>query len=148
PTPQEAAIFDQAIADLKAAFDAATTAMGLPLPAGRLPGFGFRSLLLMPESPTRDSISEALREVGFTIDIRNEDVDPWSVPPSERPDLVVIGTDLGADPLTLARYWAAATPDRPRAVVLADPTDRHDRPPPAAAGGEAVVGPPSRPRAP
>lgn len=140
PTPQEADFFEQAVVDLKDAFDASSEAMGLPAPAARLPGFGHRAILLMPPSPVRNELERALNDVGYLVAVHESDVDPWSVPPSERPDLVVLDAELGEDPLALARYWAAATPDRPRAVVLADRADRYDRLRTAAAGIDAVFG--------
>ena len=146
PTPQDADLFEQAIQDLKAAFDSAAVDLGMPMVLGRLPGFGWRTLLVMRPAGVRDEIVRALEETGFVVDIREGDVDPWDVAPSERPDLVVIGTESGEDPLALARYWAAATPERPRAVVLADSTDRFDRLRTAAAGVDAVFGPNALPR--
>jgi diguanylate cyclase (GGDEF)-like protein len=146
PTPQEADLFEQAITDLKDAFDASSMMAGMPSPASRLPGFGYRAILLMGPGPMRSDIERALDEVGFVVAVHETDIDPWSVPPTERPDLVVIGTDVGDNPLALARYWAAATPDRPRAVVLADQAERYDRLRTAAAGVDAVFGPTALPR--
>ncbi|HPF60992.1 MAG: diguanylate cyclase [Gemmatimonadetes bacterium] len=146
PTPQDADLFEQAITDLKDAFDASSVMAGMPSPESRLPGFGYRAILLMGPGPLRNEIERSLGEVGFVVAIHESEVDPWSVPPTERPDLVVIGTDLGENPLALARYWAAATPDRPRAVVLADPAERYDRLRTAAAGVDAVFGPATLPR--
>ena len=147
PTPQEAEVFEEAIAELKAALDQAPIeAATPPTPAAHVPAFGWRSTLLMADSPLRAELVRLLGEVGFVVNAQESDIDPWSIPPTERPDLVVIGTDLGDDPLMLARYWAAATPDRPRAVVIADPGDRYDRLRTAAAGVDAVFGPSSLPR--
>jgi len=146
PTPQDADIFEQALVDLKAAFDASSELVGMPAPAARLPGFGYRAILLMLPGPVRNEVERSLGEVGFVVTIHETDMDPWSVPPSERPDLVVIDTELGENPLALARYWAAATPDRPRAVVLADRAERYDRLRTAAAGVDAVFGPAMLPR--
>ena len=146
PTPQDADLFEQAITDLKDAFDASSVMAGMPSPESRLPGFGYLAILLMGPGPLRNEIERSLGEVGFVVAIHESEVDPWSVPPTERPDLVVIGTDLGENPLALARYWAAATPDRPRAVVLADPAERYDRLRTAAAGVDAVFGPATLPR--
>jgi diguanylate cyclase (GGDEF)-like protein len=146
PTPQEAEVFTQAISELKEALDHAPVEPGAPAASAPVPAFGWRSTLLMAHTPMRDELVRTLSEVGFVVNALETDLDPWSVPPTERPDLVVIGTDLGDDPLTLARYWAAATPDRPRAVVIADPADRYDRLRTAAAGVDAVFGPSSLPR--
>ncbi len=147
PTPQEADQFEEAIDALKEALDATIPDPATPPTAGgKLPAFGWRTTLLMPDSPLRQELIRALDEVGFMVTVHETDVDPWSVPATERPDLVVVGTDLGDDPLTLARYWAAATPDRPRAVVIADPVERYDRLRTAAAGVDAVFGPSSLPR--
>jgi diguanylate cyclase (GGDEF)-like protein len=146
PTPQEAERFEQAIADLKTALDQSAPQFEPPKPAARLPGFGWRALLMMAETPLRAEIERALAEVGFIARLQDGEVDPWSVSPTERPDLVVIGTDVTGDPLALARYWAAATPDRPRAVVIADPTERYDRLHTAAASVDAVFGPSTLPR--
>jgi diguanylate cyclase (GGDEF)-like protein len=147
PVPQQDAdLFEQAIQDLKVAFDSAHVDVGLPMVLGRLPGFGWRTLLVMPVSGIREEILRSLEEIGFVVDIREGEIDPWDVSPSERPDLVIIGTDSGEDPLAMARYWAAATPERPRAVVLADPTDRFDRLRTAAAGVDAVFGASTLPR--
>ncbi|MEO8478638.1 MAG: diguanylate cyclase [Gemmatimonadota bacterium] len=146
PTPQDADVFEQALLDLKEAFDASSELVGMPAPAARLPGFGYRAILLMLPGPVRNEVERSLGEVGFVVTIHETDIDPWSVPPSERPDLVVIDTELGENPLALARYWAAATPDRPRAVVLADRAERYDRLRTAAAGVDAVFGPAMLPR--
>jgi diguanylate cyclase (GGDEF)-like protein len=146
PTPQDADRFEQAIQDLKDELDRATPQFEPPQPAARLPGFGWRALLLMADTPLRAELERALAEVGFITRLQGDEVDPWSVPATERPDLVVVGTDLSGDPLALARFWAAATPDRPRAVVIADPTERYDRLHTAAASVDAVFGPSTLPR--
>lgn len=146
PTIREAEIFSQAIHDLEDAFNNAATDVGLPALLGRIPGFGWRALLMMTPSPGRDTLVRSLEEGGFMVTVRTGEVDPFDVPPAERPDLVVIGTDADTDPLTLARYWSAATNDRPRAVVLADPTDQFDRLRTAAAGLDAVFGSNALPR--
>jgi hypothetical protein len=127
PTIREADIFSHAIRDLEDAFNNAATDVGLPAVLGKIPGFGWRTLLMMNPSTARDALVRSLEEVGFMVTVRTGEVDPFDVPPAERPDLVVIGTDAETDPLSLARYWSAATNDRPRAVVLADPTDQFDR---------------------
>mgnify|MGYP002622884727 CR=1 FL=1 len=147
PTPQDADLFESAIADLKATLDEAPVEASVPpAPTTSAPAFGWRSTLLMGRGPLRSELERLLAEVGFIVTSQEADLDPWSVPPTERPDLVVVGTDVGDDPLMLARYWAAATPDRPRAVVIADPTDRFDRLRTAAAGVDAVFGPSTLPR--
>lgn len=146
PTPQEADIFEQAINDIKAELDHGPKEFTAAPPSGRLPSFAYRAMLVMRPSPLRDEIEQSLKEFGFLARIHETEIDPWSVPATERPDLVVIGTDVGDDPLSLSRYWAAATPDRPRAVVIADPTERYDRLRTAAAGVDAVFGPASLPR--
>ncbi len=132
--------FEQALQELKHAFDEAAVDIGMPLVLGRLPGFGWRALLIMAPIDARDGIVLALEEAGFMVAVHASALDPWDVLPSERPDLVVIGSEVEGDPLALARYWAAATPERPRAVVLADPGDRFDRLRIAAAGVDAVFG--------
>jgi diguanylate cyclase (GGDEF)-like protein len=146
PTPQEADLFEEALTDLKSAFDEASTDLGVPMEAGKMPGFGWRATLLMGEGPIRKELVRTLGEVGFVVSVHAEEVDPWSVAHTERPDLVVIGTDIPGDPLALARYWSAATPDRPRAVVLADQLERYDKLRTAAAGIDAVFGPSTLPR--
>ncbi len=146
PTPQEADHFEQAIGDLKVALDDTAVDPVLPEQPTKVPAFGWRAALLMNSTPLRNELERSLGEVGFVVTLHEDDLDPWSVPPTERPDLVVVGTDVGDDPLTLARYWAAATPDRPRAVVVADPAERYDRLRTAAAGVDAVFGPSSLPR--
>jgi diguanylate cyclase (GGDEF)-like protein len=146
PTVRDAEMFEQALRELKDAFDDAAVDVGLPAILGRIPGFGWRTLMVMRPSATRDVLVTSLEEVGFVVALREGEVDPWSVPPSERPDLVVIGTDADADPLSLARFWSAATTDRPRAVVLADPLDQFDRLRTAAAGLDAVFGSSALPR--
>lgn len=146
PTPQEAERFEQAIADLKAELDRGMPQYEPPQPATRLPGFGWRALLIMSDTPLRAEIDRTLADVGFVSKLQAEEVDPWNVPPTERPDLVVVGTDIGGDPLALARYWAAATPNRPRAVVIADPAERYDRLHTAAASVDAVFGASTLPR--
>jgi diguanylate cyclase (GGDEF)-like protein len=145
PTVQEAEQFEQAIADLRTAFDAAAAGLDMPTVLGRLPGFGYRALLVMRQTGMRDGIADSLLKIGFELETHDGDVDPWDIPPSRRPDLVVIGTDIGDDALVLARYWAAATPDRPRAVVLADIEGQFDRLRSAAAGLDAVFGPAALP---
>jgi diguanylate cyclase (GGDEF)-like protein len=146
PQPQDADVFENAIADLRAAFDDASLDLGVPMSMGRIPDFAWRCLLLMHDGPVRSELVTSLSEIGFVVDVSSSDVDPWSIQPSARPDLVVIGTDVGDDPLSMARYWAAATPERPRAVVLADPAERFDRLRTAAVGVDAVFGPGTLPR--
>ena len=141
PTAQDADLFEQAIKDLRAAFDTAATSLDMPMVLGRLPGFAYRALIVMRPTPMRArGSSTRCKKVGFELDLHDGDIDPWDIPPSKRPDLVVIGTDIGEDALVLARYWAAATPDRPRAVVLADTEEQFDRLRTAAAGLDAVFG--------
>lgn len=146
PTVREAEEFDTAINALKDAFDNAAVDVGMPPVLGRVPGFGWRTLVVMGASPARDAIVTALEETGFVVAIRDSSIDPWDLPPSERPDMVVIATDTDADALSLARFWSAATADRPRAVVLADPLDQFDRLRTAAAGLDAVFGSAALPR--
>lgn len=147
PTPAaDADAFDTAINELKAAFDDAAVDVGMPLVLGRFPGFGWRALVVMGDTEPRRAIVQALEETGFVVTSHDTPIDPWDVAPSERPDLVIIGAEAGEDPLALARYWAASTPERPRAVVLADPDDRFDRLRIAAAGVDAVFGPTTLPR--
>ncbi len=146
PTPQEADLFEQALLDLKDAFDETSILVGMPAPAARLPGFGYRALLLMPSGPLREEIHRSLDEVGFVITLHDEALDPWSVLPSERPDLVVIDTEMGDNPLEMARYWTAPSSDRPRAVVLTDRAERYERLRTAEAGVDAVFTGASLPR--
>jgi len=146
PTVAEAESFERAIQELKQAFDSAAVDFGIPVVLGRLPGFGWRALILMPDNEARLGMVRALEETGFVVNAHEGAVDPWDLSASERPDLVVIGSEAGDDPLALARYWTAATPDRPRAVVLADPNDQFDRLRIAAAGVDAVFGPLTLPR--
>ena len=145
PTQADADRFDQAIDDIRQAFDAAATDLDAPAALGRVPGFGHRSLIIMKPGAMRDELSEALEKVGLEVELHDDHIDPWDIPPSRRPDLVVIGTSIGEEALVLARYWAAPTPDRPRAVVLADPGESIDRLRAAAAGVDAVFGPASLP---
>lgn len=146
PLPQDAGIFEQAILDLKAAFDEGAPEFDDSPPSGKIAGFGWKALLFLGPGMLRDEIVRSLDEVGFVVKISETDIDPWNVQATDRPDLVVIGTNIGEDPLKQARYWSAATPERPRAVVIADPTDRYDRLSTAAAGVDAVFGQSSLPR--
>jgi diguanylate cyclase (GGDEF)-like protein len=146
PTPQDAGLFDTAIADLRTAFDEVAAEAGLPIQLGSIPGFAYRTLLMMGEGDLRDALVTGLTEGGFEVEVHAAEVDPWSVSASHRPDLVVVSTDIDDDPVTIARYWAAATPERPRAVVIADPTDQLDRLRIAAAGVDAVFGASNLPR--
>lgn len=139
-TPQDADVIEQAIQDLKETFDGAAGDLADPVPMGKIPGFAYRTLVMMQPSATRDAVVRSLQESGFVVDVREREVDPWELAPSERPDLVVVGTDIGTDPLARVRFWSSATADRPRAVVLADPQDRLDRLRTAAARVDAVFG--------
>lgn len=145
-TPRDADQIERAILDLKDAFDEAALDLKVPMMPGRIPGFGWRTLLLMPPGVLREQLATALQETGFQVDMRDTEVDPHEVSPSERPDLVVIGSDLTPDPLVAARSWAATLPERPRAVVLADAAGRCDRLQTAAAGVDASFGPAALPR--
>jgi diguanylate cyclase (GGDEF)-like protein len=140
PTLADADLFDEAIQQIRTAFDTAATDLDMPMVLGRLPGFAYRALIVMRATPLRDTIITSLKKVGFELDLHDGDIDPWDIPPSKRPDMVVIGTDIGEDALLLARHWAAATPERPRAVVLADTDGNLDRLRTAAAGLDAVFG--------
>ena len=144
-TANDADLIEQAIQDLKQAFDQAGIDFAEPVPMGKLPGFAYRTLLMMTASGTRKRLIEALQEAGFVVDARDSEVDPWDLAPSERPDLVVLSTDVATDPLARVRIWSSVTADRPRAVVLADPLDRLDRLRTAAAGVDAVFGSTSLP---
>ncbi len=147
PPPSVAAAeqFEQAIQDIRDAFDSEATTLDMPMVLGRRPGFAYRALIVMRDTPSREGVAAALLKAGFELDLHDADIDPWSIPPSKRPDLVVIGTDIGDDALMLARHWAAATPERPRAVVLADTVEQSDRLRMAAAGLDAVFGPSALP---
>jgi diguanylate cyclase (GGDEF)-like protein len=140
PRAQDSELFEQAIVDLKGAFDDVATNLELPMELGRMPGFGWRTLIIMEPSPLRDALTAALQKVGFVVAVHGSAVDPWDITPSEHPDLVVIGTGGEIDALRVSRYWSAATPDRPRAVVLADPEVQFDRLRSAAAGLDAIFG--------
>lgn len=138
-------LLEQAIQDLKAAFDEAAVDFAQPVPMGKLPGFAYRTLLMMTATPLRKQLGESLQEAGFVVDTRDHEVDPWDLQPTERPDLVVLGTDISPDPLARIRFWSSATADRPRAVVIADAGDRLDRLRSAAAGVDALFGSASLP---
>lgn len=138
PLPQDAHIFDEAISALDEAFNQADTAMGAPPSLGRIPGFGWRALVMMRPDPRRDDLVEALKVEGFVVVATDHEVDPWDVSATERPDLVVIGTDLDAEVLTLGRYWSAPSADRPRAVVMVEVEGRLDRLQTAAVGVDSV----------
>ena len=128
PTSQDAEQFEQAIQDLREAFDTAATDLDMPMVLGPAAGIRLsRADRDAADAQSARAIADALQKVGFELEVHDGDVDPWDIPPSRRPDLVVIGTDIGDEALVLARYWAAATPERPRAVVLAD-TGRAVRP--------------------
>lgn len=132
----------QAIASLAEALNAGVR-QDLPLePVGVADqsGFGWRALLVMRESPLSESLSRELGAMGYQVMIRQDNADPFEIRPTERPDLVVIGTDAAVDPLQLARYWTAPTIERPKAVVLADPHDRLDRLRSTAAGVDGLFG--------
>jgi diguanylate cyclase (GGDEF)-like protein len=139
-TVNDADQIEQAIQDLKETFDRAQVDFAEPVPMGKVPGFAYRTLLMMSASPLRKQLVASLQEVGFVVDSRDHEIDPWELSPSERPDLVVLATDITSDPLARVRFWSSATADRPRAVVLADPLDRLDRLRTAAAGVDAVFG--------
>src|SRR5690606_7982359 len=47
PLPQEAGLFEQAIVDLKAAFDEGGPSFDDTPPSGKLPGFGWRALVFL-----------------------------------------------------------------------------------------------------
>jgi len=139
-TANDADLIEQAIQDLKQAFDQAGIDFAEPVPMGKLPGFAYRTLLMMTASETRQRLVDSLQESGFVVDTRDHEVDPWDLAPSERPDLVVLSTDIASDPLARVRVWSSVTSDRPRAVVLADPRDRLDRLRTAAAGVDTPSG--------
>jgi diguanylate cyclase (GGDEF)-like protein len=132
---------EQSIQELRTAFDSAATTLDMPMVLGRMPGFAYRALLVMPESEMRDALATALIKIGYELDLNDGEFDPWDMPPSRRPDFVVIATAVGDDALMRARYWAAATPERPRAVVLIDTDNQLDRLRIAAAGLDAVFDP-------
>jgi diguanylate cyclase (GGDEF)-like protein len=140
-TAAEAELFDHAIEDLEDGFDSAVLDSDGPSTFGRPPGFASRALIVMRQSPVRDEIVAALEKLSFELEIHSGEVDPWQIAPSKRPDLTVIGTDIGEDALVVSRYWSAPSPDRPRAVVLADVVGNADRLRTAAAGIDAVFGP-------
>lgn len=141
PVPDDADIFDAAIDELRDAFDHGGKDLGDMLPGGKAPGFSYRALVVMPPGDLRDGVVKAIVKADFEVGVHEDGVDPLDVPPSRRPDLVVIGVDNSDDALMLARYWAATVPVRPRAVVLADAEGKLDRLRSAAVGIDAVFGP-------
>lgn len=139
--PDDADRVDQAIGRIGEAFD--RHAEPAP-PAGnrlRVADFSWQALVVAQAGPDRDKLVGMLESAGFDVHAREDAPLPGELPPSERPDLVVIGPGGdGEDLLPAAANWAARRDTRPRAVVLVEASPAADRLRALATGVDAVFG--------
>ena len=136
PLPEQAGKLDDVMRRLEAVLTMARARFTAP--PGMAEG-GARAVLVLPPSPDRDRLAEALVGVGYTVDIRTRKDDPLTVTAGRRVDLIVIGTSPGeGDPSAVASSWTSRRSTRPRAVVLIETLRAVDRLRAVAAGVDAV----------
>lgn len=136
PPPAQAEKLDDAVRRLEAVLTMAR-ARFTPMPGA--PPAGLRAVVVLPPSPDRDRLAEALVAVGYTVDIRARKDDPLAVTAERRADILVIGTGPGeGDPSAVASSWTSRRSTRPRAVVLIETLRAVDRLRAVAAGVDAV----------
>jgi diguanylate cyclase (GGDEF)-like protein len=127
---------------LATVFDAAGREIGLP--SGGTTEFGWRALVIGPDSQFRKEVTSGLNEQGFLTRTDVETGEPREVKLTERPDLVVLIDETGRpDPFGTASAWSSAGPVRPRSIVLIGRTVEVDRVRALACGIDAII-PPDR----
>lgn len=98
-----------------------------------------RAVVILPPGRERDALLAALRVVEYEVRLGDRRDDPLTVPATDRPDLVVIGTAAGeGDPSGIASAWTSRQENRPRAIVLIETLRAVDRLRAVAAGVDAV----------
>lgn len=90
------------------AFDAAADEIGLPVAPQRAAAWGWRVLVLGGPADLTARLAAALGEAGFTVTTAPFDLDPETVPASERPDLAVFGPPPGGDAAPVVERWTSA----------------------------------------
>lgn len=135
-----AARLEKLVDRLAETFDAAALGLGLPARGPAVTEFGWRALVIGPDSATRADVVTALVNAGFVV--RTDDVngEPRELKLSERPDLVVVIEDpAGSDPYATATAWSGAGPVRPRSILLVTTTGTTDRVRALAAGIDTIL---------
>ncbi len=137
---EDAVKLTAALARLEAAFDTAALEMGPPADVLQPREFGWRALVAVRSTAMRVEVSDALRGAGFLVREDTEITDAAALPPTERPDVVVLGTGPSdPDPFAATAAWTADRQRRPRAVILVEAALPVDRLRAAAAGADHVV---------
>ncbi len=135
PPSADAGRLDQAVEQLAAAHRRSVASLsGLPPE----PTPQRRARLILPSSPQREQLSEALRQEGFEV-CPNQGNEYPATTGTELLDLLVIGTAAGeGDSSALASIWTRSSSPRPRAVVLIETLRAVNRLRAIAAGVDAV----------
>jgi diguanylate cyclase (GGDEF)-like protein len=99
----------------------------------------WRALLILQPGPEREQVAQALRTIGYAVQLGSRKDLPPTRALDPRPDLIVIGLGPGeGDPSAVASAWTNRRDQRPRAVVLIETLRAVDRLRAVAAGVDAV----------
>jgi diguanylate cyclase (GGDEF)-like protein len=142
PAPSEVAAtrLGEIVDRLVTAFDAAARELGLPTRGPAVTEFGWRALIIGPDTELRKEVQSALINTGFLVRTDTGVGEPRELKLSERPDLLVVIDDQdGPDPLAAASAWSGAGPVRPRSIVLVGRPDTIDRMRALTAGIDAIM---------
>lgn len=140
PSDPAAARLEEIVDRLAAAFDTAARELGLPSRGPAVIEFGWRALVVGPDSPPRKDAQNALTNSGFLVRTDSGAGEPRELKLSERPDLlVVIEEPGGPDPFSAATAWSGTGPIRPRSIVLVSRSENIDRVRALAAGIDTIM---------
>jgi diguanylate cyclase (GGDEF)-like protein len=135
-----AARLDDIVDRLSTSFDTSARELGLPARGPAVTEFGWRALIVGPDTPVRAEVRTALATSGFLVRTESGVGEPRELKLSERPDLVVVLEDpSGPDPYTAAAAWSGAGPVRPRSIVLVSRNDIADRVRALVSGIDAIL---------
>ncbi|MGH7559459.1 MAG: diguanylate cyclase [Gemmatimonadales bacterium] len=118
PDHDQLAWLDEAVLRVAAAFDTSAREVGFAAAPQRPADYGWRAHLLGAPPDLAARLASVLRDAQYTVTTAELDLDPASVPATERPDLVVLAPPAERDPAAVVARWSEAVLGRRIGLAL------------------------------